>query len=78
MTMYLEVYDSSTNEILARIVDRKQATDYGRMTWQNSVTNKTEARKMMTEWAQTLRAGLDTLRASPPSAAATPPAQSSP
>lgn len=78
MTMYLEVYDSTTNEILARTVDRKQATDYGRMTWQNSATNKTEARKMMTDWAETLRAGLDRLRASPPSATATPPAQSSP
>jgi len=67
MTMYLEVYDSSTNEILARTVDRKQATDYGRMTWQNSATNKTEARRMMTEWAETLRAGLDRLRATSPS-----------
>jgi hypothetical protein len=72
MTMYLEVYDSSTNEILARTVDRKQATDYGRMTWQNSATNKTEARRMMTEWAETLRAGLDRLRATSPSPAATP------
>ncbi len=70
MTMYLEVYDSSTNEILARTVDRKQATDYGRMTWQNSATNKTEARKMLTDWAETLRAGLDALRASPPAPAA--------
>ncbi len=65
MTMYLEVYDSSTNEILARTVDRKQATDYGRMMWQNSATNKTEARRMLTEWAETLRAGLDTLRGEP-------------
>ena len=66
MSMYLEVYDSSTNEILARTVDRKQAADYGRMTWQNSATNKTEARRMLTEWAETLRAGLDTLRANGP------------
>ena len=71
MTMYLEVYDSSTNEILARTVDRKQATDYARMTWQNSATNKTEARRMLTDWAETLRAGLDTLRASPAAAPAT-------
>jgi hypothetical protein len=41
------------------------------MTWQNSATNKTEARRMMTEWAETLRAGLDRLRATS-SPAATP------
>jgi hypothetical protein len=40
------------------------------MTWQNSATNKTEARRMLTDWAETLRAGLDTLRASPAAAAA--------
>lgn len=75
MTMYMEVYDSSTNEILARTVDRKQAADYGRMTWQNSTTNKTEARRMLTEWAETLRGGLDRLRANGPVAT---PAQTAP
>ncbi len=75
MTMYLEVYDASTNEILARTVDRKRATDYGRMTWQNSATNETEARKMLTDWAETLRAGLDTLRAAPAAVPATTPPQ---
>jgi len=73
MTMYLEVYDASTNEILGRTVDRKQATDYGRMTWQNSATNKTEARRMLTDWAETLRAGLDTLRAMRPTPATAAP-----
>jgi len=72
MTLYLEVYDSSTNEILGRTVDRKTASDYGRMMWQNAATNKTEARRMLTEWAETLRAGLDTLRASQPPSVTTP------
>ncbi len=72
MTLYLEVYDSSTNEILARTVDRKQARDNARMTWQNSATNKTEARRMLADWAETLRTGLDTIRASQPPPVATP------
>ncbi len=70
MTLYLEIYDADTNEILGRAVDRKRARDYGRMTWQNSATNRTEARRLVTDWADTLRNGLDAVRASRPPGAA--------
>ena len=66
MTLYLEVYDADTNEILGRAVDRKESRDYGRMMWQNAATNKTEARRLLTDWADTLRNGLDAIRATRP------------
>jgi len=66
MTLYLEVYDADTNEILGRAVDRKETRDYGRMMWQNAATNKTEARRLLTDWADTLRNGLDAIRATRP------------
>ena len=58
-TLYLELYDSVSGEILARIVDRRSMTDYGHMRWANSVTNRHEAKRMFTRWADLLREGLD-------------------
>jgi hypothetical protein len=62
MTLYLEVYDSSSGEILARVMDRREATDMGRMMWQNAATNRNEAKKLLRKWATTLREGLDALK----------------
>jgi hypothetical protein len=62
MTLVLEVYDSSTGEILARVADRKAARDQGYMTWQNAATNRSEAKRVIKGWAETLRNGLDTLK----------------
>lgn len=65
MTLYLEVYDSSSGEILARAVDREQARDNGRMMWQSSVTNRAEADRLLRKWASLARAALDQAAAAP-------------
>jgi hypothetical protein len=65
MTLYMEAYDSSSGELLARVLDRRAGRDWGHMMWQNSATNRTEAKKIFRDWATTLRQGLDRLKALP-------------
>ena len=59
-TLYLELYDSVSGEILARAVDRKAANHPGDlMRWSNKVTNRAEAKKLFAGWAGLLRQRLD-------------------
>ena len=59
-TLYLELYDSVSGEILARAVDRKAANHPGDlMRWSNKVTNRAEAKKLFADWAGLLRQSLD-------------------
>ena len=62
-TLYIELYDSVSGEILARAVDRKAGRDYGRMEWSTSSSNRAEARRIVRRWAGWLREGLDEVRA---------------
>ena len=59
MSLYLEVYDSVSGEILGRVLDRKTATDSNHLEWTNSVTNAREAKRILVRWGQTLRSMLD-------------------
>lgn len=59
MTLYLEFYDSVTGQILARAVDRQSGRGVGRIQWQNSVTNRAEADRILRRWAEGLRKALD-------------------
>ncbi len=59
MTLYLEVFDSVTGQILARAIDRQEDRGMGQIQWQNSVTNKAEADRILRRWASALRARLD-------------------
>lgn len=59
MTLYLEVYDSVSGQIIARAIDRQADRGTGRIQWQNSVTNKVEADRILRRWAGALRARLD-------------------
>jgi hypothetical protein len=59
MTLYLEVFDSVTGQILARAVDRQADRGTGTIQWQNSVSNRAEADKILRRWASALRARLD-------------------
>ena len=59
-TLYLELYDSVSGEILARAIDRKAANHPGNfMRWTNRMTNRAEARKVLAEWAGLLRDRMD-------------------
>lgn len=59
MTLDMEVRDSPTGELLARVVDRQRALDTGRLQWTNAVTNTADAERAIDVWARQLRAGLD-------------------
>ncbi|MCX2980253.1 DUF3313 family protein [Halieaceae bacterium IMCC14734] len=61
-TLYLELYDSVSGEIIARIVDRRNMQDYGYARWANSVTNRADAKRMFKRWADLLRQGMDEQR----------------
>jgi hypothetical protein len=61
-TLYLELYDSVSGEILARAVDRRRMQDYGTARWANSVTNRADAARMFKRWAALLRQGMDEVR----------------
>jgi len=62
MTLYLELFDSVSGQILARAIDRQEDRGMGRIQWQNSVTNKSEADRVLRRWASALRARLDEVR----------------
>ena len=60
-TINLELFDSETGQVLARMVDRREARGTGTRTMSisNSVTNAGEARDIAAAWARILRNGLD-------------------
>ncbi len=58
-TLYIELFDSLSGDILGRAADRRVARQAGgRMTWNNRVTNVAEARRMFGRWADQLVAFL--------------------
>ncbi|MFZ6749215.1 DUF3313 family protein [Undibacterium sp. Ren11W] len=60
MTLVLELYDSETGAVLARIVDRQEARNSsGRLSISNSVINSGEAESIADGWASILRKSLD-------------------
>jgi hypothetical protein len=61
MTIYLELWDSASNTILARVVDGKvDPRMYGQVS--SSVSNRAAAERMMRSWADELRSRLDLVR----------------
>ena len=61
MTIYLELWDSASNTILARVMDgRADPALYGQRS--SSVTNRAAADRMMRSWADELRSRLDLVR----------------
>lgn len=64
-TLMLEAYDSVTGEILARVLDRQEATEAGNfIRWTNRVTNRVAAERVLSGWAELLRERLDEVRSS--------------
>jgi hypothetical protein len=59
MTLYVELYDSVSNEILARAVDRRQARHIGNVAWTTSGSNRDDARRLLERWANLLVKRLD-------------------
>ncbi len=59
MTLVVELYDSISNEILARAIDRRRARNVGNLRWTTSGTNRDAARKILGRWADLLVSRLD-------------------
>lgn len=63
MTLYVELYDSVTGDLIAKAMDRR--TDRNRdgfYTWTNSVTNRMAANRIMQGWANILVDALNQAR----------------
>jgi hypothetical protein len=67
MTLNLELYDSVTNDKIAKATDRKRDNQRGYIQWRTSVSNRADARRMMSGWAIALRSALDEARSATPS-----------
>jgi len=66
MTLYMELWDAATNQILARVMDA-QADPRTFSQSANRVTNVAAARRILGIWAKDLREHLDAARAQAPS-----------
>lgn len=62
MTLYLELYDSETDDLLAKTLDRRSDPESAFMQWQTGTANRIAAKNIMKPWAKTLREALDKAR----------------
>jgi hypothetical protein len=62
MTLYLELYDSETDDLLAKALDGKGDRGDGFANWSTTVSNRAAGRRMMKPWAKALREALDEAR----------------
>jgi len=62
MTLYLELYDSETDALIAKALDPRADRDTGFMQWQTAPANRQAGKRMMRPWAEALRKGLDRAR----------------
>lgn len=61
MTLALAAVDGTTRQTVAEVADRREETDDGTLQWTNSVTNRSDAERILGMWADQLRDGLDHL-----------------
>jgi hypothetical protein len=59
MTLYIELYDSVTDDLIGKALDRKRDRKTGYFQWHNRVTNRAAANRILKEWAKVLKEGLD-------------------
>ena len=62
-TLFLDVHDAVSGEILARWVDTREDPDRGYFDWANRITNAGQARLVVRAWTKRLIEGLDDLKA---------------
>lgn len=62
MTLIMQLHDSVTGELLARAIDRKEAT-HDFYNWTTSVSNTADAKRLIDSWATQLRKAFDASRA---------------
>ena len=62
MTLYLELYDSMSGDLVGKAMDRQQDRQTGYIRWQNRVSNRAAANRILQLWANVLKQGLDEAR----------------
>jgi len=62
-TLYLELFDGVSGEILARIIDSEIVGDNSYTRWANRVTNAADAKRTIRKWAKKLREEYDRVHA---------------
>ena len=62
MTLYMELYDSETDDLLAKAMDTRTDRGKGWMQYQTGPANRQAGIKMMRPWAEALVKGLDEAR----------------
>jgi len=58
-TLFLELFDGVSGEILARIIDTEIIGDNSHTRWANRVTNTADAKRTIRKWAKKLRTKYD-------------------
>ena len=58
-TLFLEIYDSVSGEILARVIDNETVGDNGFVQWATKVSNRADAKRTIRKWAKALRTNFD-------------------
>jgi len=53
-TLTLEIYDASSNVLLAKLISKEETFDYHEMTRTNRVTNNSDFRRVYKDWAKDL------------------------
>lgn len=64
MTLIAELRDTESGAILARVADRKEASNYNTFQWTTRASNTADARRILKSWAGALHKGLDAARSS--------------
>ena len=59
MTLFMELFDSESGQIIGRVVDRQEARQANMISMANRVTNIGEAADITAAWARILRDALD-------------------
>ena len=62
-TLFLEVYDAVSGEILGRWVDTREDSDRGYFEWANRITNAERVRSIVNHWASRMVEGIDKIEA---------------
>jgi hypothetical protein len=62
MTLVMELLDSQSGQVIARVYDRREAREIGSFQVTNSVTNSAEAANAARSWARILRTRLEAAR----------------
>lgn len=62
MTLNLELFDSVTNDKIAKATDRQRDWRQGWLQWRTKVSNRADAKRMITVWAKALTSALNEAR----------------